>query len=324
VLLLGVASGTMIKDAATVVTYSRGFGNDEIRDVAMSRDEIHAALREMRHVIVNPPSFLQFSMDDGETVVDTHTEELSSNSRQVHHRKGPVVRDAEFVAGSGGRSHEIQPDQGFQTVAERVAENYKSRGANLEEERKRMHTRSQFPALVDNGWSIDSDPLGYAAKGKVDPNEMTMKIGPLQLHVIKRLQSHSLIRSVKWGTSAVPPWTADYPVKRRPDEVHQHIISFDGEPFVTRPIVLVTVMPICDGDPNKCDELWTDVFAVSLSAISTNDFAVNIIRVDSLPNNTWGQTIHIAYVAFEPNDARAAAHDRVAGNNDAHLTMFTV
>jgi len=105
--------------------------------------------------------------------------------------------------------------------------------------------------------------------------------------------------------------------------VHHHIVSFDGEPFVTRPIVLVSIMPVCDGDPNKCDELWTDVFIASLAHVSTHEFAVNILRVDSLPNNTWGQSIHVAYVAFEPNDERAQTFDREHGQDDAHLTMFT-
>jgi hypothetical protein len=188
-----------------------------------------------------------------------------------------------------------------------------------------------YPAPVANPYSIDNSalhqphPCGKCTPGSVDckgcVDEVIMSAGPLHFHLIRDLQRRSLIRSVKWGTSAVPPWTVDYPVKRRPDEVHMHEVAFPGDAFATRPIVLVTVLPVCDGDANKCDNKWTDVFAASLSHISTGGFVVNIVRLDSLPNNTWGQQIHVAWVAFEPNDVKAMRQDFKTGAQDTHVTL---
>jgi len=290
--LAAVASGSIIKDAATVVTFTRGFGHELLSDRSMTREQAIAALNDIRHVILHPTSFLE--EDEVEFMGNAHG----------------IIHDTQLMGNDG----KIE-DGRFNSVAEGLLE---------EDDIGHMDTVSPFPAFVSNGMSIDNGSGEvYAQKGEEDPNKVTLHVGPLQVHVIKRLQEHKLIRSVKWGTSAVPSWSVDYPVERRPDQIHHHIVSFEGEPFVTRPIVLVSIMPVCDGDPDKCDGLWTDVFVASLAHISTHEFAVNIVRLDSLPNNTWGQQIHIAYVAFEPNDVRAVMHDKKNGANDAHVTMFT-
>jgi hypothetical protein len=299
--------GTGIKEAKTIVSFTRGFGNDFLSDRPMTHDEARAALADIRHVVVSSPSFLQVSAKTS----SPHSSAQINAARVIHETTLVNLND------------DATPDETFSSVAQPYSE--KDEPEMEEEENKVIWSKfSKYPSVVTNGASVDvGRGKALPRAGSVDPKQVTIKLGSLQLHLIKRLHEHNLVRSVKWGTSAVPAWTNDYPVKRRPDETHHHIVSFEGEAFVTRPIVLVSVMPVCDGDPNKCDPLWTDVFVVSLSHISTNEFAVNILRLDSLPNNTWGQQIHIAYVAFEPNDRKAVEHDRKLGGDDSHLTMFS-
>eukprot|EP00298_Acanthocystis_sp_HF-20_P006027 c16006_g1_i1.p1 GENE.c16006_g1_i1~~c16006_g1_i1.p1 ORF type:complete len:273 (+),score=112.85 c16006_g1_i1:58-876(+) len=256
---IGICSvlSSVIYDAPTITTFSRGFGNDHnTLPREMSRKEIEEALSQVRHVMIEEPgtSFLE--------------------------------RDQE------------------------------------EEEEENRFPNQSPPNSVDSG-SKKTHACHECIKGVSSceecSQEVTMSAGPLHFHVIHQLQQNSLIRSVKTGFSPLPAWTVDYPVQRLPDEVHPHTIHFEGEPFVTRPIVLASVMPICDGDRSKCAEGWTDVFVLSISALSTNSFSVNVVRVDSLPNNTWGQQLHIAWIAFEPNNKEAALHDLKSQVSDTHV-----
>jgi len=278
-----------ITDVDSVVTYARGFGEADIGGHVLTPDQVHHTLSHLNQVIVEQgaSSFLELQRFDG-----------------IQQAENVLPDDNSSVGGM------------FASTASQVMAN--DRDQEEDDEIKYMQTTSQYPAKVTTGASVDP---GRGPGPRKDDQGIDLDLGHLHLHLIKNLHARSLIRSVKWGTSAVPSWTEDYPVKRRPDEVHHHIVSFDGEPFVTRPIVLVSIMPVCDGDGRKCDENWTDVFAVSLSHISTNEFAVNIVRLDSMPNNTWGQQIHVAYVAFEPNDERAIQHDQQLGLDDGWVTM---
>jgi hypothetical protein len=295
-----VSFASDIQDVESVVTFARGFGHRDVGGQELSREEIHEILStHRRHVVVDhsAASFLELG-----NIVDAYDGAPDFYPDETEFATSALPLDG---------LADDQPDD--EPAAAR----------DQEEEIKFMSTVSPYAAKVQNGASIDSGDLPASRPQGPKGKDMVLDIGGMKLHLVKTLHDHNLIRSVKWGTSAVPSWTEDYPVKRRPDEVHQHTVSFDGEPFVTRPIILVSIMPNCDGDTSKCAEDWPDVFAVSLSHVSTNEFSVNIVRLDSTPNNTWGQQLHIAYVAFEPNDVRAMQHDVDSGFDSPTVTMYS-
>jgi len=182
---VAMAAGSVIKDAATVVSYSRGFDVDTSRfDGTMSKEEALAALRDIRTVVLHPTSFLQTDLE-------------SANE------PSPIHDTLSFDA-----SRDVLNDNRFASVAEAVSKD--DVALEEDEEPKFMKTWSAYPAPVANGFSIDNgkgigDDMGYAAKGSFDPNKLTMKLGPLQLHVIKRLQDQKLVCRSSGARVRCPP-----------------------------------------------------------------------------------------------------------------------
>jgi hypothetical protein len=69
-------------------------------------------------------------------------------------------------------------------------------------------------------------------------------------------------------------------------------------PFQKRPIVLVTTVP--EGSQKRNDiGPHPDVFAASVSEIRLDHFVVNVVRVDTFPNNGWGQELYLDWIAME-------------------------
>jgi hypothetical protein len=71
-------------------------------------------------------------------------------------------------------------------------------------------------------------------------------------------------------------------------------------PFQRRPIVLVTTVPEGAEHQNSIGP-HPDVFAASVSEIRLDHFVINVVRVDSLGNNGWGQKLYLDWIAMEYN-----------------------
>jgi len=106
-------------------------------------------------------------------------------------------------------------------------------------------------------------------------------------------------------------------------------------PFTRRPIVLVTTVP--EGAEKQNDVgPHPDVFAASVSEIRLDHFIVNVVRVDSFPNNGWGQKLYLDWIAMEYNSdyptatnsapflmTHPAVGDFEKASHSAHTPMIT-
>jgi len=87
----------------------------------------------------------------------------------------------------------------------------------------------------------------------------------------------------------------------RGEKEHGKVAKFRitfAAPFVHRPIVIVTTVP---GVAEGADSVgaYPDVFAASVAEIKADSFVVNVVRVDSLPSNGWGQELFLDWIALE-------------------------
>jgi len=83
----------------------------------------------------------------------------------------------------------------------------------------------------------------------------------------------------------------------KPGEVAKFRIHFQKR-FRTRPVILVTTVPEGAENVNSIGP-HPDVFVASVSDIGLDYFVVNIVRVDSVPHNGWGQELFLDWIAME-------------------------
>jgi hypothetical protein len=100
-------------------------------------------------------------------------------------------------------------------------------------------------------------------------------------------------RRVQVGTSLLGAHSG----KNAEDRVARFRVYFLS-PFEKRPIVIVTTVP--EGSEKRDDRgPHPDVFAASVSEIRLDHFVVSVVRVDSFPNNEWGQSLYLDWIALE-------------------------
>jgi hypothetical protein len=116
--------------------------------------------------------------------------------------------------------------------------------------------------------------------------------GGLQINIHQNHAKNFLDASrVQVGTSLLGPHSG------KESHVARYRVKFI-HPFVKRPIVLVTTVP--EGAEKQNDiGPHPDVFAASVSEIRLDHFVVNVVRVDSFPNNGWGQSLYLDWIAME-------------------------
>eukprot|EP00299_Pterocystis_sp_00344_P015428 c7705_g1_i1.p1 GENE.c7705_g1_i1~~c7705_g1_i1.p1 ORF type:complete len:382 (+),score=111.65 c7705_g1_i1:29-1147(+) len=100
-------------------------------------------------------------------------------------------------------------------------------------------------------------------------------------------------RRVQVGTSLLGAHSS----KSDNDRVARYRVRFLS-PFQKRPIVIVTTVP--EGSEKQDDRgPHPDVFAASVTEIRLDHFVVSVVRVDSFPNNGWGQSLYLDWIALE-------------------------
>lgn len=168
-----------------------------------------------------------------------------------------------------------------------------------------QYLTDNLPENFVNPMLMNHDPgsqgtADSTSHGVYDPDDETLHVDSGGFHFeVQHNHAKNYLDAdrVQVGTSELGAFTS---LETGNGQVAKYRIRF-SQRFKKRPIVFVTTAPT-SGSREGVTGGHFDTFTASVSEVRLDQFTVNVIRVDTFPNNGWGQSLHLNWIALEYGD----------------------